>query len=271
MKSKFKLPAYFVLSITAIALIGAITTCVDHQTPTSSSDRAIADSHATASLVSAPITHALLTAGNDPLNTKIYTTAVITPAPNTLITIAIASHRSTAASASPGVTGGGMAAWTEVATITYDPLSLPLKRISIFRAMSAAPGSGPLTITFPSTVSNAQWIVSQWDGVEITGTNGSDAIVQTASNAADVANGLLVSLAQFSHANNVAYGVFGARSSTAVINPGAGFTEIGEQSSAESPNGTLQAEWAKNIPGISASWTNLPGAALGIEIRARAF
>jgi hypothetical protein len=219
----------------------------------------------------AQITHSLLTAGNDPLNTKIYTTAVITPAPNTLITLAIASHRSTAASGSPVVTGGGMAAWTEVATITYDPLSLPLKRISIFRAMSAAPGSGPLTITFPSTVSNAQWIVSQWDGVEITGTNGSDAIVQTASNAADVANGLLVSLAQFSHANNVAYGVFGARSSTAVINPGAGFTEIGEQSSAESPNGTLQAQWAKNIPGISASWTNLPGAALGIEIRARAF
>lgn len=217
------------------------------------------------------ITHALLTAGNDLLNQKIYTTASIAPAPNTLITIAVASHRAGAASASPVVTGGGMTSWTEVATVIYDSMSLSLKRITIFRAMSVAPGSGPMTITFPSTVSNAQWIVSQWTGVETTGANGSDAIVQTGSSAADRANGLLVTLPPFSHVNNVAFGVFGARSSVAVINAGTGFTEIAEQSSAESPNATLQTQWAKNIQGISASWTKLNGAALGIEIRAKTF
>jgi hypothetical protein len=256
-----------VFKITAIVLIGAMATCVEQRTPTSS-QWGIADPGATATLVSAAITHALLTAGTNPTNTKVYTTASISPAPNTLVTLAVLSHRSYGASAAPTVTGGGMTAWTQVASVTFDPLSAPLRRMTIFRAMSAAPGSGPITITFAGNQSHALWIVSQWDGVETSGTNGSGAVVQTASNRADAVNGLVATLAPFGIANNVAYGVFGARSKVAAVTPGAGFTEISEQPSAETTPNTLEAEWATNDNTIDATWANLSGAALGVEIRA---
>ncbi|MGH6693460.1 MAG: Ig-like domain-containing protein, partial [Gammaproteobacteria bacterium] len=134
--------------------------------------------------------------------------------------------------------------------------------------MSSSPGSGPLTITFSKRQSNCQWIVSQWDGVDITGVNGAGAIGQTGSTRGDAVSGLTVSHGAFENPNNVAYGVFGVRSSVAAVTPGAGFTELGEQPSAESPPSDLEAEWAPNLNTIAATWTALNAAALGVEIRA---
>jgi K+-transporting ATPase c subunit len=53
-----------------------------------------------------------------------------------------------------------------------------------------------------------------------------------------------------------------------LVSPGAGFTEIAEQPSGESTPSDLQAQWATNDPTIDASWTNLNGGALGVELRA---
>jgi hypothetical protein len=92
----------------------------------------------------ATIAHTLLTSGNDPVNRAIYTTAPIAPAPNTLVTIALLSHRGTGA-ISPTVSGGGMASWTLVTSVDFDTLSLPQRRLSIYRALIASPGSGPIT------------------------------------------------------------------------------------------------------------------------------
>ncbi len=269
MNSRFRLSAYRVSRIAALALLGALATCVEQRTPTSS-ELGIADSQATATLVSVTITHTLLTAGTNPTNLTVYTTASISPAPNTLVTLAVLSQRSYGASAAPTVTGGGMTAWQQVASVTFDPLSVPLRRMTIFRAMSTAPGSGPITITFAGNQSHAQWIVSQWDGVETSGTNGSGAIVQTASNAADVVNGLGVTLSAFGDAANVAYGVFGVNSKVAAVTPGSGFTEIAEVPSGENTPGSLMAEWASNRQAIDALWTSLRGAVLGVEIKAAA-
>jgi protocatechuate 3,4-dioxygenase beta subunit len=215
------------------------------------------------------ITHTLLTAGNNTTNQSTYATASISPAPNALVTIAVMGHRSYGASAEPTVTGGGMAAWVPVASVTYDVLGTPLKRVTVFRAMSPAPGSGPITITFAGSQSNAQWIVSQWDGAETSGANGSGAIVQALTNAADAVNGLGVNLASFGNSANVAFGVFGVTSSTPAVTAGSGFTEIAEIGSAESQAGSLMTEWAVNLSTINASWTNLRGAVLGVEIRAK--
>jgi hypothetical protein len=265
-----KLSAYRGPRILTLALIGALVTCVEHDAPTYSPDASIADPQATAALVSPPITHTPLTAGTNPTNTAVYTTASISPASNTLVTIAVLSQRSYGASAAPAVIGGGMATWVQVATVTFDALGAPLRRMTIYRAMSAAPGSGPITITFAGNQSNAQWIVSQWDGVETSGTNGSGAIVQTASNAADIVNGLGVTLPAFGDAANVAYGVFGVNSSVAAVTPGSGFTEIAEVPSGENTPGSLMAEWAISRQTIDAGWTNLRGAVLGVEIKTAA-
>jgi hypothetical protein len=214
------------------------------------------------------IVHTLLTSGHDPNNLRVYTTGSIAAVPNALVTVAVLTHQSSSAAPSPTLTGGGMAGWDVVGSVTFNGAT-PLDRLTIYRAMSAAPGSGPITITGSVTVSNCQWIVSQWEDVENSGVNGSGAIVQTGQNAGTAVNGLTTTLAAFGSAGNAAYGVFGVASATAVVTAGSGFTTIDQQPSGESTTGDLFAEWALNQNSIGASWTGKSGAVLGVEIKAK--
>ena len=213
------------------------------------------------------ITQTLLTSGHDPTNTSTFTTASITPAANALVTVAVLTHQSSSAAPNPTLTGGGMASWTVVASVAYDGAT-PLDRLTIYRAMSSAPGSGPITITTSVTVSNCQWIVSQWSGVDQSGTNGSGAIVQTASASGAAVTTLTAALASFASGNDVAYGAFGVANATAVVTAGSGFTTIDQQPSGEGSVGDLFAEWAVNTPAVNATWPSKPAGALGVEIKA---
>jgi hypothetical protein len=103
----------------------------------------------------------LLTSGADGSNQKTYTTASISPAPNALVTVAVLGRRSSGAM-TPTVSGGGLSSWTQVASVDFDPVSGSTERLVVFRAMSASPGSGPVTITYSSSQSNAQWNVIQF-------------------------------------------------------------------------------------------------------------
>jgi hypothetical protein len=216
---------------------------------------------------SSGITHTLLTSGVNAVNQSVYSTASFAPGANKLITVAVLNHR-TPAAVSPTLSGGGMTTWTLVASVDFDTIGGSLRRLSVFRAMSSSPGSGPITITFPNSVSNVEWIVSQWDGTDITGVNGSGAIVQIGSNQTNSGNGLAVTLGALGNVNNVAYGVFGVNKNVVAITPGAGFTKIDEVPSGENTPGDLLAEWATNHTTVDASWTSLKGAALAMEIKA---
>ena len=216
------------------------------------------------------ITQAVLASGNNAVNQRIYTSASIAPASNALITVAVLGHNSTAAPATPTLSGGGMTAWTVVSTTVFDGVATPHKRLTVYRALAAAPGSGPLTITFTSSVSNCQWIVVQWSGVDPSGTNGAGAIAQNGSRTGDAATGLTVNLAAFGNTNDVAFGIFGIAKNTALVAPGAGFTELAEQPSAEGTQADLEAESQTNHPAINATWPAANGGALGFEIKAGA-
>src|ERR1051325_3415385 len=225
----------------AVALIATLVTCVDQRTPTSSSESVLDSSATVAALVAVPVTQTLLTSGHDPNNLKVYTTAAITPAPNALVTVAVLTHQSSSAAPAPTLSGGGMAAWDVVATTTFNGAT-PLDRVTIFRAMSAAPGSGPIAITSSVTVSNCQWIVSQWNGVETSGSNGSGAIGQLGATSGAAVNGLTVTLGSFADPADVAYGVFGIASRTPAATAGSGFARIDEQPSGEGTTGDGFAE-----------------------------
>jgi hypothetical protein len=237
-------------------------------TLTASSSGLTGATSSTFNITAAPvgITHTRLTSGNGLANTKVYTTASISPAPNALVTISVMSYRNSPIS--PTVSGGGMSSWIQVATVDFDQLSAPKRRLTIYRAMSASPSSGPITFSYSSAVSNVEWIVSQWNGVETSGLNGAGAIVQIDSARANAGGGLSVSLAPFGNANNVALGAFGVNSRVLAVSPGSGFAEIDEQPANEATKGDLQAEWAVNRATINATWTNLSGGALGVEIKA---
>jgi adhesin/invasin len=215
---------------------------------------------------SSGITHTLLTSGSNATNLSSYTTASIAPAPNALITVAVRNHRTPAAN-SPSLSGGGMTSWTQVTSVDYDPVTGSLGRLTVFRAMSPSPGSGPITITFVGSVSNVDWIVSQWTGVDQSGSNGSGAIGQIGSANGDAVTTLSVPLAPFANPNNVAYGAVGARLNAPAVTPGAGFTEIAEVTPNEAT--LLEAQWATNLFTIQATSTSAKNAALlGIEIKA---
>src|SRR5690349_14165052 len=225
--------------IVAVALCAATATCVDQPT----APRDVEVTHVPlAPAAATSVVHKLLTAGGTAVNGKVCTTAAIPPAPNSLVTSAVLGHNVAAASPSPVVSGGGMTTWAQVAAIAFDPMGTPHKRMSVFRAMSGSPGSGPIRITFTATQANCEWIVSQWQGAETSGANGANAISQSGSNGANTVTGLVVALGAFSSPNNVAYGVFGIRKSTAGITPGTGFTEIAERASGETPPSDLQTE-----------------------------
>lgn len=250
----------------AFALIAMLAACVERRT-SPSLEPGIPDVQPAAALTSATISQTLLASGHDPNNLKVYTTASIAPAPNALVTVAVLTHQSSSAAPAPTLTGGGMAAWDLVATVAYNGAT-PLDRVSIFRAMSASPGSGPITITSSVTVSNCQWIVSQWDGVDAGGTNGSGAIVQTASVTGTTVNGLTVTLAAFADPANAAYGVFGIASATVAATAGTGFTRIDEQPSGEGTIGDVFAEWALGDNTVDATWSSKSAGALGVELKA---
>jgi hypothetical protein len=254
-------------SLAGVVLAGLTATCVEQ--PTDPREAAGASAHeAPAEAAVTGIVHTRLTAGNSRVNSRVCTTASIAPAANALVTVAVLGHNGTTAAPSPTVSGGGMAAWTQVATVTFDGVATPHKRLTVFRALSASPGSGPLRITFTTMEANCEWIVSQWTGVETSGTNGGNAIAQAASARGDNVTGLVVTLGAFATTGNVAYGTFGVRRSTAGITPGAGFTEIAERPSGETPPSDLEAERSTSDRTIDAQWSKANGGAIGLEIKA---
>jgi hypothetical protein len=259
-------------SLAGVLLVGLTATCVEQPTDPPEAAGAPARGAPLAAEVAeagaTSIVHTRLTSGNSGVNAKVCTTASIAPAANALVTVAVLGHNGTAAAPSPTVTGGGMAAWTQVATLTFDGMATPHKRLTVFRALSSSPGSGPLRITFTTMQANCEWIVSQWKGVETSGTNGGNAIAQSAPARGDNVTGLVVTLGAFASLGNVAYGVIGVRRSAAGITPGTGFTEIAERPSGETPPSDLEAERSTGDRTIDGRWSRANGGALALEIKA---
>jgi hypothetical protein len=253
-------------SLAAAALVVATVTCVDR--PTEPRETTVAPVVAAPVSFATGIIHTLLTAGNSTVDQQVCTTPSITPAANALVTVAVLAHNTGSAAPSPKVTGGGMTTWTQVKTLAFDNNLTPHKRMSVFRALSASPGSGPVKITFTTPQANCQWAVEQWQGVVTTGPNGTDAVVQSATARGENVAGRTITLTAFADPGNVSFGVFGMARSTAGVTPGAGFIETTEQPSGETPLSDLQTEWSAGDNTINANWPNANGGAVGLEIRA---
>jgi hypothetical protein len=187
-----------------------------------------------------------------------YTTASISPTANRLVVLSV--YNDAASPNIPTVSGASMT-WTQVVTRTAGSV-----RITIFRALSATPGSGVLTIDFAGqTQAGCMWAVDEFSGVNKTGVNGISAIAQTAGNdATGSQTGITVTLGSFSNANNATYGVVEWGNNQA-ITEGSGFTELGESNAYVN----LEVEF-KNSPDTSVDWTWSSGSnnslAIALEI-----
>lgn len=171
----------------------------------------------------ATITVSALTEGADTSLGDSATTDSISPAADTLLLawVLISDWRggSGEAEAPTSLTGNGLT-WVKIADVTFDFI---FHNLSVWRAMGAAPTSGAVTIQMPDDDQIIQWAIDQYSGVDITGSDGENAVVQ-----AVVGSSPSITLDPFESATNAAVGGWGSFTNpgTKPVDPGTGFTEL---------------------------------------------
>lgn len=175
-----------------------------------------------------------LTAGGSNTGATSYATASITPGTNDLILAAVQTRTGiTANPTQPTASGCGLT-WVVIASVVYDDTSSSRKRLTLFRALGT-PSSGAITFDEAGqSQTHASWVVDQVTGMDTSGTNGSGAIVQSATNfndtGANTGKTLTVTLGAFGSGSNITYGVFADDGSGMTV--GSGFTQAGSGTSA---------------------------------------
>jgi RHS repeat-associated protein len=152
-----------------------------------------------------------LTTGTDTDGNSTATSASISPSANKLILLTVNSRTGISANPNqPTITGNGLT-WTAVGSVVYDDTSSSRRRITLFRAMSTSTSAGTISMSFGGqNQTDVHWAVDQISGVNTSGTNGSGAIAQSATNFDDTftQNSLTVTLSAFSDIHNATYGAF---------------------------------------------------------------
>lgn len=217
-----------------------------------------------------PITMTLLIGEFNDANQASYTTGTITPTANSLVLYGIHSVRSVSPPAVPTVTSntGLNVTWTQVETIPFNPISAPISRGTLFRALHASPGSGTTTIDFGAvTQERCAWIIAEFAGVDTGGTNGAAAVVQAVTKAINSATVIDPVLANFGDpVNNAAYILACLRADIALDHE-AGWTEISEQNPTE--NFRTAAAWRVGEDTTPTyTWATLnPAGGVAVEIK----
>ena len=190
-----------------------------------------------------------------------FTTASQSPGTNRLQLLAVSFDWEAARATAPTVTVTGCSlTWVQIASRMFWPDGANFwNTVYLFRALGT-PTTGQLTID-AGAIDVWSWAYSwsECTGMDTSGTNGSGAIVQSASGLAS-ANSLTVTLAAFASANNATYGAFGTGNDFANIvthTAGTGFTELHDNYSEYCGIGT---EWrADNDTSVDNTITNPAG------------
>jgi hypothetical protein len=139
------------------------------------------------------------------------------------------------------------------------------RRITIFRAMGSAPTAAGVLIDFSAVPQLAcGWIITEYANANMSGTNGSGAIVQSVS-ASGLSTTPSATLAALAAADNATYGSF-LVNNTSGFTPGTGFAESADVN--VSGLGSLMAEWRlDNSTTVNATCTNGDWGVVAIEIK----
>lgn len=189
-----------------------------------------------------------LTTDSSGTSASSYATASISPTTNRLVLVAVRANNAGSIT-TPTLSGAGMT-WVEVDHIEF---ASGQANVTLFRSLSASPGSGALTIDFgAATIQQCHWSIVEFSGINTSGTNGSGAIVQNATNFNDggTSTGITVTLAAFGNVNNATFGAVGY-SNTAAITEGSGFTELAENNA---NSRTIETEF-RNDNDTSVDWS----------------
>lgn len=212
------------------------------------------------------VTESALTSGNSDADQSSYTTASIAPGATTLVLFAVLTAQAGGAPTQPTISG-----YTWINGVQNDS-GTPRRRVDLFRSMGTASGTRTIDYGGVSQVGCA-WSVAEFAGVDTSGTNGSGAIVQNAtnsSNGADVTS-LTITLAAFGDVANATYGCFLIGFISEAQTVGAGFSQI-HSVSGTAPVMQLLTEWRNDndttVDESSTTADNRSGVA--VEIKAAA-
>lgn len=216
----------------------------------------------------------VLTQSQDTTNSTSFSTAAITPGANRLILLATMATRNIATGCTgieSGTPSGNGLTWVSVNSKCFSDAGAPTQIVQLHRSMGASPSTGAISWTYGTTRINSSWAVIECSGTDTSGTNGSGAVVQSATDLIEPGTSLTVTLAAFGSANNATLGVFGIGDNIAVT-PGSGFSELAEQLVSDGGLDTgLQVEWlVSNDTTVDASWTSIDAGGIAIEIKAAA-
>jgi len=151
-----------------------------------------------------------------------FSTSSITPTGDALVLATVTTTHATVASSPSSVTGNGLT-WVLVDSQAYTGDTFEGK-VSVYRAMGSSPTSGAVTVNFASSQDGYIVSVTEFTGVDTTGTNGSGAVVQSTTNTASADN-VDIDLATFGSVDNYAYSCCGINVNDPVVVP-TGFTTI---------------------------------------------
>lgn len=171
-----------------------------------------------------------VTFGSSVVSASSYNTASVSPSANVVYLLAVSATAGT--NTIPTVTGAGMT-WTQVDSQNINNIGT----LTVFRAISASPSSGALTIDFGGhNQDRVGWILDSFANTRITGSNGANAIVQTAKNVASSGTSLTATLSAFANSANATYSA--AMNQSAGLGrtnaAGTGFTETKEVDTSDS-------------------------------------
>ena len=203
----------------------------------------------------------LITLGSN-VDATSYNTAALQAPRDTLILMWVASTVGSGTPNVPTVTGGGLT-WVEVVNRLEGT-----RRLTLFRALGSSPTSGALTIDFAGqTQTQAMWSIVAFHHASRAGTNGSDAIVQTAVNSSSGATSGTMTLSALADAANATAGGHYHAANEATTE-GSGFTQIGNRNQG-SPAVALNTEFDENGDvTVDASWaTNVAWLGIAVEIK----
>lgn len=158
-----------------------------------------------------------------------FSTASWTPPSNELILACFYSRTGITADPNVPTCSGNGLTWVQVATIVFDTTSSSRRRLTIFRAMGSSPSNGATTFDCGGqTQTGAIWNIDSFSGIDTGGTNGSAAVVQSATNKDETlsATTLTVTLAAFGSSSNATYGYFAATTGGNSFTVGSGFSSV---------------------------------------------
>jgi hypothetical protein len=181
-----------------------------------------------------PVSASVLTQDGTTADQTSYTTASVTLTANRLYLLGVGGVL-TDSTPLPTITSSG-ATWAAVAGVSHSSIASPDVRTLVFRTMVGSDQTGAITIDYgASTMEACNWILTEWTGIDTGGTNGSGAIVQSATARNDSATSIAVTLAAFADAvNNAAFGLGCANTTDAITldsSPGT-YTALGDQTHA---------------------------------------